>query len=96
MSLSLSLRVGPIFGHLPQDLLGQKCYDFIAADDKENVQLFIEALLNSKTSELVVTDTYRMISRSGLYIPVITALLCFYNPVTNELEYIIQQSSIVV
>lgn len=94
--LHVDPRIVSILGHLPQDLLSQKFYDLIAAEDKQNVQIFIEALLNSKTSELVIMDTYHMVSRIGLYMPVVTALHCFYNPVTSELEYIIQQSSLIL
>jgi len=94
--LYIDSRIVSLLGHLPQDLLGKKFYDFIVAEDRQKVQSFVEALVDSKSSEVVVTNTYQMISRSGLFIPVITALHCFYNPITNDLEYVIHQSSLVV
>ena len=44
MPLFLSLRIVPILGNLPPDLLGKKCFDFIAVDDKQNVQLYKNAI----------------------------------------------------
>ena len=83
-----------VFGHVPQELMKQKFYSYIAVEDRETVKAFMEDLIRRKTSEMAVTDVYHIVARNGSLVPVISAMLCFYNPVAKNLEYIVVQSCV--
>ncbi|XP_065070332.1 protein cycle-like isoform X1 [Rhopilema esculentum] len=83
-----------VFGHVPQELMKQRFYSYIAVEDRETIKAFMEDLIRRKTSEMAVTDVYHIVARNGSLVPVISAMLCFYNPVTKNLEYIVVQSCV--
>ncbi|CAG2111977.1 unnamed protein product, partial [Medioppia subpectinata] len=87
-SISLSIRVTPLLGYLPQELMGTSCYDYCHPDD-------VLTLAESHRTALHQTDRtknslpYRFRTKLGTYLYLTTLWKIFKNPWTREFEYMV-------
>ena len=84
-----------ILGYLPQDLIGQNCYKYIYVHDVHILQKEMEEVTKKKSFETVTSEPFRMLSRNDCLIPVVASLFNFQNPLTKEIEYIVQKTTVV-
>nr|QHX41463.1 aryl hydrocarbon receptor nuclear translocator [Halisarca dujardinii] len=80
-------RVSAVLGYLPQDLIGQMCYEYFHPDDiRKMVELFHEACQKSVP---MPTINYRFLSRERKWVWLAMKAFSFRNPYTKQVEYII-------
>jgi PAS domain S-box-containing protein len=80
-------RVNAVLGYLPQDLIGQMCYEYFHPDDiRKMVELFHEACQKSVP---MPTINYRFLSRERKWVWLAMKAFSFRNPYTKQVEYII-------
>eukprot|EP00794_Sanderia_malayensis_P018130 gene18130-19940_t len=93
--LHVDPRMVRIFGYLPQDLIGRCCYKYIYVNDVEILQRTVEQVKQRESFEIISTEIYRMVSRSCRLVSVVASLFVFRNPLTEEVEFIDQQTTVV-
>ena len=76
-----------MLGYLPQDLIGQMCYEYFHPDDiRKMVELFHEACQKAVP---MPTVRYRFVSRDRNWVWLAMKAFSFRNPYSKQVEYII-------
>ena len=74
-----------LLGHFPHELEGTEIFDIIHPQDLNIVKESFENLVFSKNCK---SHNYRIRTRSGDYVTVVTTWSCFVNPWNQQLEFI--------
>lgn len=80
-------RVTHVLGYKPQDLLGQRCFDFFHPEDRTNItESFKQAEdLRGQT----VSGVLRFRTKTKEWAPIKIQSYAFVNPYSNDVEYIV-------
>ena len=81
-----------LLGHFPHEIEGTEIFDLIHPQDLNIVKESFENLVHNKNCK---SHHYRMKTRNGDYVTVVTTWSCFINPWNQQLEFIHGKHSVI-